>query len=462
MRFDGQFIKQIIPEVSIHGGPVPSDPLIFTDSRLVEPGSIFVALKGAHADGHDFVLQVIEKGAAALMIALDRENEVLKQIPEKEKYKICIIAVPDPATALIRLATAWRSQFAYPVIGITGSIGKTSTKELLSHVLDLNQTPHVASHGNQNTKIGAAINMLRMREHHKVAIFEMGINKRGEMANLSYMIKPTTAVITMIAHSHMEGLGSLQDIAIEKRNIFKYFLPDQVGVINGDIPLLSNVSYPHPVIKFGTKTTNQIQARKVRISGTHISFVLKIYQEKYPIIIKHSHVGVINNALAVAAVAHLLNIPHDIIVQAIQQPCVVTGRFERRQLRNTPGIMIHDCYNANPESMKAALHAFEHMDTKAQKIAVLGDMLELGINSSFWHRQLGRFLRKVPSLKKVILVGSLVESTLKTAPVGLQIVIVSTWKDAVKELQDSLTQESVVLVKGSRGTGLWQLVEQLS
>ncbi len=462
MRFDVPFIKQVIPEVIFCGGAVPSDPLIIIDSRKVEPGSIFVALKGIHADGHDFISQVVERGAHAVIVAQEKLAAVQKQIPQKLQKEVCVIAVPDPESALIQLATAWRAQFTYPVIGITGSIGKTSTKELLAHVLELNGTPYIASNGNQNTKIGAAINMLRMRDQHKVAIFEMGINKRGEMAKLSQMIRPTAAVITMIAHSHMEGLGSLQDIAIEKRGIFKSFTSDQIGIINGDLPLLATVSYPHPVIKFGTKTTNQIQARKIRISGTHISFVLKIYDEKYPIIIKHSHAGVINTALAVAAVANLLHIPHSVIVNAIQQPCVVAGRFELRKMRSGAGMFINDCYNANPESMKAALQAFENMDTKVQKIAILGDMLELGINSSFWHRQLGRFLRKIPSLKKVILVGSLVQWTHKTAPVGLQITVVPTWQDAMNELQNSLTQESVVLVKGSRGTGLWQLVEQLS
>lgn len=279
------------------------------------------------------------------------------------------------------------------------------------------------------------------------------------MADLAHIIRPTTALITMIGHSHMEGLGSLQDIALEKRDIFKFFSEESIGIVNGDIPILSQVSYSHPVIKFGSKMTNQIQARKIRIAGSHISFILKIYKEKYPIILKQPHTGAVFNALAATAAAHLLQVPASTIVSVIQSLVPVSGRFEQCTLRKGKGgIVISDCYNANPESMKAALLALQQIETNAQKIAVLGDMLELGVNSPFWHRQLGRFLRKVPSLKHVILVGSLVHWTKRTAPVGIKIELVPTWQDAVSKLEEKLHQESVVLVKGSGAMGLRNLV----
>src|SRR5439155_24810468 len=159
------------------------------------------------------------------------------------------------------------------------------------------------------------------------------------------------------------------------------------------------------------------------------------------------------------AAAHLLEVPATTIVSVIQDLVPVAGRFEQCALyKGKGGIVINDCYNANPESMKAALLALQQIETNAQKIAVLGDMLELGVNSPFWHRQLGRFLRKIPSLKHVILVGSLVHWTKRTAPVGLKIDLVATWQDAVSKLEEKLNQESVVLVKGSRAMGLRNLV----
>lgn len=145
-----------------------------------------------------------------------------------------------------------------------------------------------------------------------------------------------------------------------------------------------------------------------------------------------------------------------------KEPPLIEGRFEQRSLKNNKGIIINDCYNANPESMKAALLAFQKIETDAKKIAILGDMLELGLNSPFWHRQLGRFLRKVPSLNHVILVGDMMKWTKKTMPLGLTVVHVPNWKDAVELLEQTVDGKSVILVKGSRGMGLNNLVSSVA
>lgn len=230
--------------------------------------------------------------------------------------------------------------------------------------------------------------------------------------------------------------------------------------MNGDQSLLSQVSYKHPILKFGSKTINQIQARKIVITSSHINFVLKIYQQKYPIKINNLHAGVIFNSLAAVAATYLLGIPLASILQGIQEPVVVAQRFEACTLTDSKGILIDDCYNANPESMKAALLAFQKIKTEMPKIAILGDMLELGADSSFWHRQLGRFLNKVPSLKKVILVGDLVKWTKKTAPNFLPVELVSSWQDAADLFEAYRSTDVVVLVKGSNGVGLTNLVKK--
>lgn len=461
MRFDEHFVVRALSGVSILCKQFPRDPQFSVDSRTLEPGDIFIALSGEHCDGHDFVAEAFHKGAAGCIVAADKQA-VLNKIANDELKNKLVLVVPNTLDALIQLASAWRAQFDYPVIAITGSVGKTSTKELAAKILAQHGSNYIVSRENENTKIGLSLNLLRMRKEHEVGVFEVGTSKRGEMAVLARIAKPTTAIIANIGHQHMDGLGSLQDIALEKRDIFKYFTEESIGIINGDQPILSQVSYQHPVVKFGSKTTNQIQARKIRVSGSHISFVLKIYKDKYPVVLQQSHVGIVFNVLAATTMAYLLDIPAETIVKAIQAPFSIPGRFEERRITVGGGTLINDCYNASPESMKAALLAFQEVDIKGNKIAVIGDMLGLGINSPFWHRQIGRFLRKVPSVKQVILVGNLVEWVKKTAPVGLPIDVVSTWQEASEKLKGTLNQDSVVLVKGSYETGLRNLVNMFT
>jgi UDP-N-acetylmuramoyl-tripeptide--D-alanyl-D-alanine ligase len=463
MILDDKFIRKSVPEISFISTPasLPASLSFSIDTRIIQKDQIFVALKGNNVDGHDFVEEAFKKGAVGILIAKEKKI-ILQKLDQSLLVKKLIMIAEDPLKAFVQLATIWREQFQYPVIGITGSVGKTSTKELIAHMLSMHGKPFVASHGNQNTIIGVSLNVLNMRPEHTVAVFEMGINKRDEMAKLAAIVKPTAAIITNVGHCHMEGLGSIVDIAAEKRAIFKYFKEDNIGIVNGDMALLSQVAYPHPVIKFGSKTTNQVQARKINIENDKSSFIMKLYGQKYKIVLQKSHVGAVFNALATAAVGHLLDIPHQMIIEAIQAPLNLTGRFVKRSLKSGNGILIDDCYNANPESVKAALLAFENIQTGAQKIAVLGDMLELGVSSPFWHRQIGRFLRKTPSLRKIILVGSLVSWTKKTIPVGVDVEQVPSWKEAVDCLNQKVTQDLMVLVKGSFGMELKKLVDTLT
>lgn len=461
MRFDEHFLQGALADAVLIENHFPEQALFSVDTRTMQQGDIFVALRGATTDGHCFIEDALKKGAAGIMLALDK-RAILNTIDLSLLKKKLIVAVPDTLHALIRLAMAWRDQFTYPVIGITGSVGKTSTKEMIINICKAASIPYVASLGNQNTRIGLSLNILRMREKHKVALFEVGISKRGEMAELARIMRPTSAVITSIGHSHMEGLGSLSDIALEKRSIFSSFTEESIGIINGDVPMLADIGYTHPVIKFGSKTTNQVQARKIQCHDGTVSFALRLYKDKYPVTLPYAHEGMVTNALAAASTAHLLGIASEHILAGIQEPLFIPGRFEERALSHQRGTVINDTYNANPESMKASLLAFEQIKTKGRKIAVLGDMLELGINSPFWHRQLGRFLRKVSSLDHVILVGSLVQWTHKTVPVGITAEIVPDWQAAVDALNKQLDSESLVLVKGSRGMQLNNLVDAVT
>ncbi len=461
MRFNQQFITSAVPEAQCTGTPMQDFCGVSIDSRLIKKGELFVALKGNQADGHDFIAEAVRKGAAGLLIQKDKEK-LLQKVDAAAKKNLFIITVLNTEEALLQLATAWRAQFTNPIVGITGSIGKTSTKEMLANIIKLQGKKYIASEGNQNTALGLAINILKLTAEHDIGLFEMGVSKRGEMARMAQIVKPTTAIITAIGHSHMEGLGSLQDIANEKRDIFKYFKEDNIGVINGDSPILATISYNHPIVKFGCKTTNQVQARKIQANTSNATFVLKLYKERHKITLNTNHFGRVINALASASAAYVLNVDSATIVKGIQVPLNITGRFEPTKLKASKGILINDCYSANPESMKAALLAFEKVESKGQKIAVLGDMLELGVNSPFWHRQLGRFLRKVPSLNHVVLVGDMVKWTTATVPVNITFEHVPSWKEATDALRKRLDKEAAILVKGSNGMNLSLLVTELT
>lgn len=459
MRLDSQFIRLVLPQATLQG-PDYFDGICSVDSRSGGMGDFFVALPGTRVDGHAYVREALQKGAQGCMVMRSRAQMVAEQLHDIQR-PVQIIWVDDTYEALGAIARAWRQQFSIPIVGITGSVGKTSTKQMLARMLELSGKKCFMSLGNQNTLIGLALNILRLREEHEVALFEMGISRRGEMALLADLVRPTTALITAIGHSHMEGLGSLNDVAAEKRDIFKYFKEDNIGIINGDQPLLSMISYTHPVVRFGLKMTNQVQARKIHYQGLSIECVVKLYRIKYRLMLPTNHQGRIMQGLAAAAAAYVLNVPAESIVAAFQEPLVVKGRFEIKSVRDVKALLIDDCYNANPESMKAALEAFDRFDAAGGKIAVLGDMLELGVTSPFWHRQLGRLLRKAPSVTRVIFVGEQVKAALKTLPLQVQAEVVPDWQSAVGLVQKTMQQGSAVLVKGSRGMKLDQLVHAL-
>lgn len=462
MKIDQQFMKDHIPQTKIEGASCELEGVWRVDSRCITPGDVFIALSGDQQDGHDFVEDALMRGARTCIIKSDNWAALESRIRPFLVDGTCII-VPDPFEALMRWAAAWRKQFSYPVIGVTGSIGKTSTKEYIAHVFRLCGKSYIASEGNQNTLIGIALNIVRMRAHHEYAIFEMGIDSRGEMQQLVDLALPTTAVITSIGHQHMEGLGSLADIAAEKRLIFGALQQDGVGFVNGDQPLLSQVAYEHPIIRFGLKMNNQFQARQIQYNNQKTSFIMKLYGERYPVTLATEHSASVYHALAAAAVAHYFNIPAADIVHALQEPLQVPSRFQKRIFgSNGQHMIIDDTYNANPESMKAALLAFERCEVGGKKIAILGDMLGLGINAPFWHRQIGRFLRKASSLHHVILVGDHMKWASKMLIHGSSVELQPTWQEAVTSVQRYITQETAcILVKGSHDVGLHHVVNAL-
>jgi len=459
MHLDLRFLTSVLSHDALVSPVMPEEIIFALDSRTLQHGEIFVALQGQQVDGHAFVRDALKRGAGGLMIK-HTYTHLLDEISAAQRAQLLIIVVPDPYEAVLKLASAWRDQWKKPVVAITGSVGKTSTKELVAAITQQAGLHYYVSRGNQNVLISVAINMLQVKAKHDGAIFEIATSRRGDVRAMAELVRPTVAAVTGIGHQHMDEFGSLAEIAFEKRAIFGTFAEDNIGVIHGDQPLLTGVSYKHPVLRVGLKTINQIQGRKIRIEENEIQFVLKIYDEKFPITLTHAHEGRVMNVLIAAGITYLLGIEPAMIARAVQQPLQIPGRFEYCTMQQGRGTLINDTYNANPESVKAALLAFEKIkvDAATIKIAVLGDMRGLGQNASFWHRQIGRFLRKVPSLQRLILVGTEVAWIKKTAPMKVQIDLVPTWQEAVLLLEQLMDRQVLVLVKGSRTLHLENIV----
>ena len=460
MQLDVDFISKVLVSAHIHNGLFPQESSFSVDTRTIQKGDVFVALKGEIVDGHDFIDQALEKGVSGLIISRHKKNELFKKFGSKLTDKHLLI-VDDPLQALIDLAKNWRAQFFYPVVAITGTVGKTTTKEMVKNILKLTDKKFLISFGNQNTLIGISLNILKMRSFHDVAVFEVGIGKRGQMKKLVDVLRPTYALITKIGYGHMEGLGDLSSVSYEKREIFSCFSGKDIGVINGDQSELFNISYSHPVIRYGYKTTNQIQARKITISNNMTNFIAKIYDKKYSVVLQGCNKVRILNSLAAISIGYLLQIPNDILIKGIEQPIVVNGRFQVL-IHNSGSILIDDCYNANPDSTKAALLAFDAYQTDKQKVVILGDMLELGVDKLFWHRQIGRFISKVSSVYHVVLIGKYVTSIQKTLPLGIKSTLFAKESDAFDLLKNMLLENNkIFLFKGSRGVNLSNLVKKL-
>ncbi|MFA5074903.1 MAG: UDP-N-acetylmuramoyl-tripeptide--D-alanyl-D-alanine ligase [Candidatus Babeliales bacterium] len=438
---------------------------ITIDSRVVKTDQIFLALQGDKFDGHDFLESALDNGAIGLIIEKSKENFLKKIHKEKLENKL-IIKVENSLKALAELAKNYRQRFDYPVIGITGSIGKTSTKEILKNILNCAQISAYISFKNQNNLIGLSLNILNMKKSDKLAIFELGINNIGEMDELVDILRPNMAVVTRIAFAHAQGLGDIASICREKLKIFKYFKFSEVGFVCGDQPQLCSFNHSYPIIKFGIKTKNHIQARKITILPDSLKFILKIYKKNYKITMNNNHPGLVNNALAASSVAQFLNIDINYIISGLQTYNSFENRFEKKILKQNSGVLISDCYNASPESMKMAIFAFGKMSCDGPRIAVIGDMLELGEKQVYWHRQLGKMFCKALNVDHVILVGNLAKIAAKTLPVTIKIDFAIDWQSAKDRLEKLLQTYSekkpLILVKASRGVGLLNLVKELS
>ena len=418
------------------------------DSRKIVPGGLFVPLIGEKVDSHRFLDQVIAAGAAA----------VITQEHETAEGPAAWIRVEDTQVALQKIAAGYRAKFSLPVVGITGSVGKTTTKEMVALALS-SALRVMKTEGNFNSQIGLPLTMFRLEPEDEVAVIEMGMSNFGEMGRLAEIACPDFAVITNIGVSHIEHLKTRENIRSEKLHITDRFRKGSVLFANGDDLLLAELrgKTRYPIKFFGTQPWCDYRAERLEAYGTGTKFLLCTGNKRIAVDLPAPGMHYVLNALAAAAVADTLSID---LVEAMKALKSYEPPAMRQQVSQVGGItLIDDSYNASPDSMKSSLGVLAGFSTKGRKIAVLADMLELGEYSARGHYEVGEQAGKL-GVDVVIAVGKEAENIAVGAKEhGVKEVHFLKDNQAVLELLRQMVKPGdAVLVKGSRGMHMEEIV----
>lgn len=420
-----------------------------TDTRKIETNNIFLALKGENFNGNKYVKEAFEKGASIVII-----DEVLIDLKEFEG-KGTIIKVRDTNDALLSLAKEYRKKLNIKVVGITGSTGKTSTKDLVAAFLS-GKYKVFKTKGNFNNHIGLPLMILELDSSYDVAVLELGMSNLGEIHTLAECSRPDIALITNIGLSHMENLKTQENILKAKLEITDYFNDNNVLIVNGEDEYLKNINHKnYKIVKTGFKEGNEYLGSEVELGDDFTSFMLEAEGNKYPF--KLPMVGVHNilNALLAAAVSRELGVTYDEMANSIKNIENTSMRLEF--IQGNKFTIINDCYNASPDSMKAALDV---LNTRrgSRKIAILGTMNELGTAAKEAHQNIGQYAEEKVDL--LIVTGEYQEDY-KLGYQRENIMIYNTKEELILGLKDIVQKDDVVLVKASRGIKFEDIVNEL-
>lgn len=414
---------------------------VSTDSRAISTGDLFVALHGDKFDGSQFVSLAAEKGAVAALVNAGSYHGEAMPCP--------IVLVKDTRLALGRLSGYWREQFSIPVVGITGSNGKTTVKEMLTAILREaagSADAVLATQGNFNNDIGMPLTLLRLRKQHQYAVIEMGMNHAGEIDYLTRLARPDVAIINNAGSAHIANLGSLEAIAQAKSEIFAGLTRDGVAIINADetfAPMWRVLAGSHTIIEFAVEAQAAVSAK-----SQHVDYI-ELINAKTPLgnFAAKLHVpGLHNvrNALAATAAAIALKVSPAVIAAGLEKFSGVAGRLQRRPALQG-ATLIDDSYNANPASLRAAIQVL--VQASGKKILVLGDMGELGIEAARMHAEMGEEAR-VLGVNKLFALGELSSYAAKEFGAGAQ--HFGGIEELLETLKAELGKDCTVLVKGSR------------
>jgi UDP-N-acetylmuramoyl-tripeptide--D-alanyl-D-alanine ligase len=440
----------------VRGEPRAMALRVCTDSRAAQVGDCFVALKGERHDAHDFLPDVARAGAVAAIV----QRGVVAA-----SGNMAFIEVDDTLAALQRFAGKYRDRLKLKVVAITGSNGKTTTKDLCASVL-ARKFSVAKTTGNFNNHIGLPLSLLGANAANQFGVFELGMNHAGEIAALAALAKPDVAVITNIGRAHIEFLGSREAIAREKGALVEALGKKGVAVLNADDKWSAGIILrcKGRVVTTGFNRNADVCARDVEVNVT-TQFTLCFRDSREDARVKLPMLGLhqIYNALQAAAVGRICKMKTENIVAGLEQ---FKAPDMRMQLEQIGGVRVfNDAYNANPDSMEAALAAFRHVRSTGRKIVVLGDMLELGEHTQAAHEEVGKLLAEEGGVKVVVTVGAFARLIGKTAiRNGLEEALVVAFDnaaDAAKFLKMEARAGDCILLKGSRRVGLERIVEVL-
>lgn len=434
-----------------------------SDSREVGSQDLFVAFKGDHFDGHDFVEQAIRQGAIGALI--ESGSEAASSLKSRRGSSPFVLGVPDALLAYQQLATYHRSRFQIPIVAVTGSNGKTTTKEMVARVLE-ERWKILVTEGNLNNRIGVPHTLLRLTPRHEAAVVEMGVDHKGQTTRLAEITRPTIGLITNIGPDHLEFFGTMEASAEAKGELIDLLGPEDAAVLNADDPYFGYLASRARcrVVSFGLSPTALVRATDVQPDAKGMTFRLTLPGRVRPTPVTLPAYGFHNlsNALAAAAVGYLCELSGAKIAQGLLhfRPATMRSQVER-----LGGItVINDCYNANPASMKAAVDVLVELGAGTHTVAVLGDMLELGAQSSAFHREIGAHVAAggITSLMACGAFGRTIAEGARTA--GMTDDRIAECVDAQQAATRVLSMAhpgDVVLVKGSRGMRMEQVVDAL-
>lgn len=424
------------------------------DSRKIEKGNLFIPFKGEHSDGHKYVEGSIRKGAAAALWQKDVPNPPL-HLP--------ILIVENCLVALQELARSYRKQLAVKVVGITGSNGKTTTKDMTAGILST-QYKVQKTEGNYNNHIGLPLTVLGLDEDTEIAVLEMGMSGRGEIEFLTNLACPDAVVITNIGESHLLDLGSREGIAEAKLEILQGLKDGGLAVLHGDEPLLMERIQRHKgniqVETFGRNDTNDLYPTEIAQLDNGNRFRINTSETVFELPVLGTHN--ILNALASMLIANYFSIPFEKMNEGLASIRLTNMRMELVEGKQGEKI-INDAYNASPTSMMAAIELVSNLQGYARKILVLGDMLELGPQEEQYHEQIGEALsdEKVDLLFTYGTLGGHIANKARTV-LGPERVFAFTEKEAlIQELRQHVDHQTLILVKASRGMKLEEIVNAL-
>ncbi|SFS49965.1 UDP-N-acetylmuramoyl-tripeptide--D-alanyl-D-alanine ligase [Marininema halotolerans] len=428
---------------------------VSTDTRSLCPNQLYVPIVGDRFDGHDFLPNAVEKGAVGAL--WQKDHPLPSPLPP-----VPLIRVENTLTALQQLAASWRQEIGVKVVAVTGSNGKTTTKELLGSVLSVKFRVH-QTQGNYNNHIGLPLTLLSMPENTEVVVLEMGMNHAGEIALLSTIAQPDIAVITNIGEAHIEHLGSRQGIADAKLEIREGLAKQGILVVDGDEPLLRErlSQEKRRWIGVGWQDKNDDILQSFSTEGLEgISFTTSLSNRRFtlPMMGKHNA----SNALLAITVGRSMGMTEEEIQQGLTQVRMTGMRLERRTASNGM-LIINDAYNASPTSMRATIDLLSSLEGFSEKWVLLGDMLEMGHDEEAYHRDIGRFAIE-KGISRVYAMGErgrwIVEGA-KEVATQEKVVHLQNAEEAARIFLQEGNQKVALLVKASRGARLETVVEHV-